>query len=338
MTELPEIGTEGLTTLCRICARHSDSMLNLFIAEHEDVKLVDMLVFCLKQMIHEGDGLPGIICDVCGSTLIMVHEFHKLYNDSEQRFHQVLDASENKVKVEMEYESGENVIKQENEGDIFLLPEVCYFDNDHFETSKPRKVDKSDLVTHEFTLKTIQRHEGPKNSKKLIERKKAAKKRKSHETAIWKPRTNPEYYECFQCEKRFKKFKNLQRHSSSHIHKEKPYECTECRIRFVYLKSLFRHRRQKHPTRIYECEYCPDAFLTLIKLKQHLDSSHKYELKTYKCDSCSKKFSLRFQLACHQSEQLCSQQMSCKTCGESFSHHRMLKSHIRDKHTSKLPV
>lgn len=325
MTEINENRSDYLTTLCRICAKHSDNVIDLFHAEHNNIKLAEILAFCLQQIIHENDGLPGIICEGCGSNLIVVHSFHTLYNDSEQYFRRMLSSSENNVKVEINCEPDEpveNEIKVENESHIVVLPDISYFDNEHFENEKLQKVnDDDDSYMSSDDVKST--HERPEKS---------THKRKSQKMpAEW---SKFEIFECFQCKKCFNRFSDLQRHANSHKKKIKPYECSECRIQFVYLKSLFRHRRQKHPSRVYECEYCTEAFESLSKLKRHVNGAHKNELKTYKCEMCTKTFLLRFQLSCHQSEDLCSQSFKCTTCCDAFPLHRMLKNHIRDKHTS----
>lgn len=333
MDDTKKMDSDSLSTLCRICARHSDSVLDLFKAEYQGEKLVEMLSFCSKQLIHEADGLPRIICEVCKSNLITVHEFHTLYSNSEQRFREILKISQNSVKVEIDYLPCENEMKLENEDKMVLLPDISCFSNDLATKRRLRSNIMKSLDNSELSLK--------KKIKK--ERKRESKKSQSQSPKILKSQKgdpenfslNVEFYECFQCKEYFQKFSDLQRHATSHIGKEKPYECSECEsVRFVYLKSLIRHRRQKHPTRIYECDYCSEAFVTLAVLKQHLENSHKNEMKTYPCGLCSKQFLVRLQFSCHQLEHSNSQQILCKICGENFTQHRMLKSHIRDKHTT----
>lgn len=327
MTEIDEISINDLSTLCRICAKPTNSSIDLFNAEHNDKKYVEMLVFCFKQIIHENDGLPRFICGDCGSNLVIVHEFHRLYNDTEQHFRQILSSAERKVKVEIELdEPSENQIKVESESEIVVLPDISYFRDELQNVDSLKYSYNSNL-----SFRSISAGKISKKSKKLTNIKKSADKSQR----LSAERQKLELFECFQCKKCFTRFGDLQRHASSHLKKVKPYECSECSIKFVYLKSLFRHRRQKHSDRVYECEYCTEAFESLSKLKQHVNGAHKNELKTYKCDSCSKTFILHFQLACHQSEDLCSQDFSCSICDDSFPLHRMLKSHIRDKHTSK---
>lgn len=295
---MTEIEGSDYLTLCRICAKYSENTVDLFNAEHNGKKLVEMLAFCLKLIIHEHDGLPGIICEDCGSKLIVVHAFHKIYNDSEQHFRRLFSSAENEVKVEVECDPDvpcENQIKVENEGHMVVVPDISYFDNEHFETDRPQKTDSihdSDNADLSCDVKsTQQRSTKPeKSSKSKTSTEKMRSKRTPFESVKF------ELFECFQCKKRFKRFSDLQRHGSSHTKKEKAYECSECRIKFVYLKSLFRHRRQKHSSRVYECEYCTDAFESLSKLKQHVNFAHKSELKTYKCESCTKTFLLSFHL------------------------------------------
>ncbi len=329
MADIEENQSNNLTTQCRICARHSDNIVDLYNAEHNGLKYVDMLVFCIKQRIHENDGLPKIICQECRTDLIKVHSFHTLYSESEQHFRQLLPSTENRVKavkVELESEPDEpcrSQIKVENESQIVVLPDINYFHSEQFETEQLQNV-----VLNQYTAST------KKNSRKISEKVRKESVHEKKRRRLLSEGQKFEAFECYECKKKFNRFSSLQRHAGSHIKNEKLFECTECRIRFVYLKSLFRHRRQRHSDRVYECEYCTEAFESLSKLKQHVNGTHKDELKTYRCELCSKTFLLQFQLSCHQTDDSCSKSFRCTSCDETFPMHRMLKNHIRDKHTS----
>lgn len=310
---------------CRICAKVTVNAIDLFAAEHEGKKFFEMLEFCLQQPI-ETDGLPRIICNACSITLIAVHKFHTLYYNSEHYFRRISSAADSKVKLEVESDIDESPIKvEESEGHIVVLPDISYFDNEHFEAPKllnatTKNVDRigSSFKSPSTRIKSLKR------SKALGDSKRSRKLTGDQQHGE---------FECFECKKVFSHFSNLQEHASSHI--KNAYECSECHIKFIYLKSLFRHRRQKHQTRVYECEYCTEAFESLSKLKQHITHTHKHQSKSYKCGVCSKTFLLHFQLLYHQTEDICTQNFQCPDCDEAFPMHRMLKSHIRDKHTSK---
>lgn len=317
-----------VTSACRICTKQTNNSIDLFNGEHNGKKFVEMLSFCLKRSIHQNDGLPGTICTECGTNLITVHAFHTLCLDSEHHFRRLFSSTENKVKVEVDSELDEpceNRVKIESEGHIVVLPDISYFHNEHFDTQKQSNEEVSDSDYSDYKSKSMRK--SLKKSKKLREQKRLHR--------LSAERQASGLFECFECKKTFNRFSNLQRHASSHAKKDKTYVCSECHIKFVYLKSLFRHRRQKHADRVYECEYCTEAFESLSKLKHHINGVHKQDSKTYKCDVCSKTFLLHFQLLCHQTEDVCTQNFQCTDCDEAFPLHRMLKTHIRDKHTSK---
>lgn len=61
---------------------------------------------------------------------------------------------------------------------------------------------------------------------------------------------------------------------------------------------------------------------------------HKNQLKSYKCNYCTRSFILHFQLVFHMAKHENKNLYSCDTCGDTFFTERQLKAHIRDSHTS----
>lgn len=341
MTESISIDRNNYLYSCRICAKQSSVTKNLFVDEHNGKKLVDLLKFCIQRAIERNDGLPENICEECTSQLISTHEFHTLCFYSEQNFRKLLLSSNNHelkreidsiseplAKVEVIYESdySEKTIILDGDVENALL---AYDDN---------LSDSNVASKRDFKLNTKKPRTKPKQSTRFtieIPRKKKRSKVPTRQSES----IDTKSYECYQCKHIFSNLSHLRRHLNNHNSlgsKEsiKPgFKCSFCEMRFTHIKSLFRHRR-KHTTRVHECEYCPDAFETLTQLKQHLQI-HQHELKLHTCDLCPRKFPLYFQLQHHRLNHEGAKRFDCNLCSKNFVTERLLRSHIRDVHTSK---
>ena len=71
--------------------------------------------------------------------------------------------------------------------------------------------------------------------------------------------------------------------------------------------------------KIYKCETCEKGFTHKWNLKDHIKYVH-LEQKDAKCKTCEKSFSIRYQLHEHERIHTGSKPFECKTCGKCFRH------------------
>lgn len=320
LTKIKMYETETpLMYFCRICAMQSRAdfcdLQDLFEVVHNNMSLADMLRYCLKRQVMEGDGFPSKICLDCKTRLIATYEFHNLCECSEEYFAANFD--QNYINVD---------IKPFQQRDIDY--NIQCIENIEADTEYINKFESVDVkIEGPFASELVCIDEGmdintddstpnTKRSVDVTQRKTGVK------------------FECFECKQSFDALKALRTHMDDHESIRKPFECTTCKIRFVHVNSWFRHR-SKHTKNIHNCEYCSESFNTLPLIKQHLQDAHKHQLKAYKCNLCSEEFALQFLLVWHVEWHKKAKQLTCTTCEATFFNDRKLKKHIRENHASK---
>lgn len=257
-----------LLCLCRLCAKQTEEIQNLFETVHNGKHLSDMLKFCLQRSIERNELLPVNICFDCSSKLISTHEFHLMCIASEQHFRndlnteKILVETKPSTQVEVIYANIENIvfhdkdIKLEDENNDFLS--TNYDEHFNFDINFEELDDNILSSNNRFESSVI---DIPQNHRILNRARSNRIKRDFNPTNI------VESYECFECKESFCQVNNLRRHLHQHAINKKPFECSTCKMRFVHQKSLFRHR-YKHSNQIHECEYCSKSFETVTLLKK----------------------------------------------------------------------
>nr|XP_023013863.1 zinc finger protein 91-like isoform X1 [Leptinotarsa decemlineata] len=97
--------------------------------------------------------------------------------------------------------------------------------------------------------------------------------------------TRSEEYQCYHCEKVYRKRRLLVIHMQ--IHRKKVYQCGSCTKSFRLEKSLMWHRTV-HLEKEFRCPLCEDVFLSLRNLRRHRFQFHLFQ--KYKCKHCPKTF------------------------------------------------
>lgn len=312
-------------SICRLCARQSDNMRDLYRSVHTGQHLLNMLQFCLQRPIAKGNGYPSGICVDCTGNLIATHQFHLLCNASEEHFR-------NMILLEKAHDidygtlqqltncNAKNEIKTEIEDDL-----ICPENEDTVDT----RDSNYDYMCNDDISETEKVN--PRSTERRTLNKNFVKKFKSRDEI------NAAYYECYQCKETFTRIHSLRRHLTSHHPTDnKLFKCPDCKKQFSYMKSLYRHSQHKHKTKIYECERCPERCNSLKTLKKHCLKIHEEQL--HKCDLCSWKFPLKVQLLLHMQKHDKAKRHICNICSEQFVTAMQLKGHIRDTHTSKFSL
>lgn len=106
-------------------------------------------------------------------------------------------------------------------------------------------------------------------------------------------------FECPECKKRFKTFRQLSWHKKIH---EKPLtdvKCPQCDKKFLNMVSLKTHMKLHRGSKRFTCSACPKSFYTKLKLQEHINS-HTGN-RPFGCvgGKCSKSFSCYSNYAKH---------------------------------------
>lgn len=321
---------ENVPDLCRICAKLSNQIENLFETQHNDMVLSEMLKFCLKRPIIKENSLPRNICSECRSKLILTYDFLNLCETSEKYL--LTNYSLQELSDDLAFPLDGN---QSNDVNTILIKCEDDGDGDDVFGYKDESAHAAEIicVDEQFNESNVVAAQIPafddssicdtKSENEVLPQRRRAKQ-------VIEQRT----YECFECKKSFQQLRELQNHLYDHEVSRKPFECTTCNLRFTHLNSWFRHR-SRHSKNIHDCEYCQAEFHTLTMLKRHIQEVHKERVNAYKCEQCSEGFSLKFLLIWHYEWHKKAKQFQCNTCDAVFFNERKLKAHIRDNHSSK---
>lgn len=98
-------------------------------------------------------------------------------------------------------------------------------------------------------------------------------------------------FECPECNKRFKTFRQLGWHKKTH---EKPLtdvRCPQCEKTFKNMVSFKTHMKLHRGSKKFACTDCPKAFYTKAKLQEHMNSHTGRRPFGCPIDNCSKVFS-----------------------------------------------
>lgn len=328
---------ENVPDLCRICAKLSNQIENLFETQYNDMVLSEMLKFCLKRQILKENSLPRTICLNCKSKLILTYDFLNLCETSEKYLltkYSLQDVNDDFTFPHCTFPLDDN--NQSNDVNTILIK--CEEDDDNdfgYKDDSSALASEIICVDEQFNESNVIAAQIPvfdENSIGETKSQRLATLRRRVKQSI-EQRT----YECYECKKPFQQLRELRNHMQDHDSSRKPFECITCNLRFMHLNSWFRHR-SRHTKNIHNCEYCEAEFNTLTRLKRHIQEMHKERMNAYRCDQCSDKFSLKFLLIWHYEWHKKAKQFVCNTCDAVFFNERKLKTHVRDNHASMFSV
>ena len=148
--------------------------------------------------------------------------------------------------------------------------------------------------------------------------------------------TKNKEYKCFNCDTKFKTFRQRKEHFASSHKAEKPHKCPSCQTQFSTKQNLKGHISVVHEkNKPFMCHSCPSAFIRDAQLKLHIDEVH-LKLKPHKCDKCTQFFSRPFLLKQHilmvHEGKMPEKKFCCDECGVKLSSRTLLKRHIKIKH------
>mmetsp|Transcript_47524 Transcript_47524/g.116446 ORF Transcript_47524/g.116446 Transcript_47524/m.116446 type:complete len:440 (-) Transcript_47524:214-1533(-) len=95
-------------------------------------------------------------------------------------------------------------------------------------------------------------------------------------TTILKSSDEKSTFHCLQCDRRFPKLHNLQRHVAAIHNRERSYHCNQCESSFTQLTNLKRHLQSVHEgVRQFTCSHCARSFAQRSNLLRHENSKHR---------------------------------------------------------------
>lgn len=290
--------------LCRVCAKHSNKMINLFGIRKKGLMLAEMLAICTQSNIQQTDQLPSNICNQCLANLEIAFDFYNLVKSNEAYFQKQLTAK--------------------NEAPESEPIEFC-------------PLNENDIQKH---LKVEFNEEC---AEMVANQKQSDQKRKGHsygETELWKlingeqlmgsNKDNDDLYtrkmnrlfECFLCKTKLKSFRDTRVHLKRHD-EATPFKCKICSMHF----SATQYEQHLCKGQSVQCAYCSESFHTTKSLLEHLEI-HK-EHKLHKCSGCSKLFPMMYLLECHQiNHGSLEKPYVCHICNRGFRVNFLLTKHL----------
>ncbi|XP_055311535.1 zinc finger protein 700-like [Sitodiplosis mosellana] len=169
-------------------------------------------------------------------------------------------------------------------------------------------IELSRHITEYHSIKTVTVPRLPK------EKTRAARKKKEGKS-----------YQCYLCRMSFNTFFN-----GVHVHMkrhERDQKCEICKTELT-LNELNSHLCGDEKS--IRCDYCADEFTATSKLVEHLDKSHEKGKLLYRCEKCSKYFSMFALKELHMKvHDRAPKQFVCKVCHKNFASKLLRKVHVK---------
>jgi len=150
-------------------------------------------------------------------------------------------------------------------------------------------------------------------------------------------------YSCGKCEySAFRKDEVLRHEVKVHNILERSFKCQNCDKDFTSANNMKRHKFDVHEKwKHHECQFCKASFRSPGRLSEHYAKKHmpsKSNMKSFKCDVCSKEFDNKEKMRLHKyhiHEQRGT--YKCDICEKICSDIRALKNHIDAQHGGGKP-
>lgn len=273
----------GLSGLCRVCAKNQHAMFDLFDESPNGLSLSEMFAFCIQSTITENDDRPNKICSDCVNNLKTAYDFHNLIKSSEELFKQMILADEIK--------SGDLSVPDSISDPILVnVDAIEMFDYKSEPSESGQSYDNNSPL------------ESPSKAKVL-------RKRKHRD------------FECHMCRWRTQNYTNLRTHMKehkmatpnkcdicalwfsnaqfvNHLCRGKSVDCQYCPEQFETTLTLLKHLSVHEKRNLHQCDQCAKQFSMAFLLECHKQQHNGIE-KPFVCDICKARFRFNFILKKH---------------------------------------
>ena len=133
---------------------------------------------------------------------------------------------------------------------------------------------------------------------------------------------------CYQCESKFSKSCDLQRHVDS-VHIKESVRCEFCAMKFSRWDSYTRHKLREHDSSDKNiCGTCGIKYDNAGALMKHIGVGPECN-SSLKCEKCATTFSRISDLKRHKKSTI---KVTCDMCGKEVCNGKVLKAHIKSEH------
>ncbi|XP_060523904.1 zinc finger protein 260 [Cylas formicarius] len=305
-------------TTCRLCLQKDGFMLGIFNnIQGKDKSISKKIIDCTALSVHQGDGLPNVICHRCLFKIEFCLEFRQLCFISDATLRQlngidkdngsetppqphlplyehlsngaddnvIMVVDPNTLDYESDYES-DNDRQSDNETNELDGKNVCMCKFcDHAFT------DKLECMEHESNAhNSDQPYNCSSCSMDFADRLLYS----AHMKSVHK---NDKPYNCPQCDRTFARRSDLRKHTIVHTG-VKPYTCSVCFKSFSRNTNLSKHMRIHSGTKPFVCQKCPRTFTSKGDLNRHA-MIHTGQ-KPFRCNYCHLSFGRKDKLLRHE--------------------------------------
>ncbi|XP_076636945.1 uncharacterized protein LOC143349511 [Colletes latitarsis] len=362
----------NMDRICRICLTEGTNLSPIFCGDQEvsDFSgLPQKIQICGSIEIHEQDGLPSLICDICIYKASVAHEFRQQcqHSDAKLRMYYNKPSKTTNMDTHMQTDSKIRTAtpkKQVTEGDYFVKEEVQIASNsqEYVQRNSYESRDESSLNTEEITIqdeKLFICSIGFEGSKET-EKEPCIPENNIHETSLTQGNSN-DITETIGAQSKLEENQDINQNTDETDKKQEneflsesilndnvteegriPQKRTSTRkMKSVSNKTYNKDEiddnyydpgsdSQDSGESKFKCKVCSKHYSTQKGLKKH---SLVHE-KKYKCDICLKMFYKQENMETHKKIHA-AKPLACKLCHASFSKPQGFARHLKS-HTEKL--
>lgn len=346
------------SSLCCLCLKTSDFLLNIFEEQSVDKSLALIISQHFWFDIKKEENISKSVCVECWSNVDNFHSFYThvytVHNEFYSRVHEEIKPKIDEAVV-VDAQPLPNIldpeikltIKSEREVDIESeTTTACNLEKIDLPPAELNEIEDDEISEDSFKMDDAQNDDSVGDSsdsdasivqpKTKILRKKKRKPRVIDPAQLAKTEEENKHIrerfpmECEQCDFHFDTFNDAQIHYRT-VHKTKGYlRC--CDTKFKTRPTVVEHfNRHLNPDE-FKCDQCNKTFVSKRGLSEHMDRHLSTEDKPFKCTECPKSYIRRFLLERHMESHKDLPKCICDDCGKAYSNKLNLNIHKRNVH------